>query len=429
MNWFSPLELSALLVVLFMLSAFFSGSETALMALNRYRLRHLAQQGHYGARCAQRLLQKPDRLIGLILLGNNLINILITQIATYLGYFYFQELGIAIATGALTIAILVFAEATPKTLAAWHAERVAYPAAVVYRPLLVIAYPLVWLISQFSNGILRLCGMPPQKARDALTREELRGVVRASESLIPAEHQKMLLGILDLEKITVEDVMVPRNEIVGLDLNDEWSEVLDQLRHPAYARVPVYEGSLDYVCGMLHWRKVLPQILSEDLSPEHIRETMEEPCLIPEGVNLHQQLYNFRKRKQRVGLVTDVYGDIRGLVTLEDILEEIVGAFTTESGALEPDVYKTSPDGSVMVKASIHVRELNARLNAHFSQDGPRTLNGLILEHFQDIPEPGTSMLIDGYPVEVIKTDETSVHTVRIYERRKSQEEEEATDA
>ncbi len=418
MSLFSLPELVAILALLFLLSAFFSGSETALMAVNRYRLRHLARQGKYSARCAQALLEKPDRLIGLILLGNNLVNILITQLATYLGYVYFQEVGVAVATGLLTVAILVFAELAPKTLAALHAERVAYPAAVVYRPLLVAAYPLVWLINQFANGLLRALGMPREEARDALTQEEFRSVVHESSGLISRERRKMLLGILDLEKIMVEDVMVPRGEIVGIDL-DNWSEALDQLRNPTYTRVLVYEGGLDNVRGVLHWRKLLPHILNEDLLPEHIRETMREPYFIPKGTSLHQQLCNFQKRRHRVGLVIDEYGDIQGLVTLEHILEEIVGAFTVDSATQDPGTYQNMPDGSVIVDASVHVRELNEMLDdGHFHVDGPRTLNGLILEHLEDIPAPGTSMLIDDYPVEVVKTDETSVRTVRIYARR-----------
>ena len=405
------------LVILFSLSAFFSASETALMALNRYRLRHLAEAGNYGARCAQRLLEKPDRLIGLILLGNNLVNILITQLATYLGYVYFQEVGVAVATGLLTIAILVFAELAPKTLAAFHAEKVAYPAAIVYTPLLVVAYPLIWLINQIANGLLRGLGMPRHEARDALTREELRSAVRTSQNLIPKSHHKMLMTILDLESILVEDVMVPRNEIVGVDLSEDWAEVQDQLSKPVYTRMPVFEGGIDNVCGMLHLRKVMRQIISEDLSPEHIREVMREPYFIPEGTNLNQQLVNFQTQKRRVGLVIDEYGDVQGLVTLEDILEEIVGTFTTDPA--DPDaIYKTMPDQSVVMDAGIHVRELNAILGAEFHLDGPRTLNGLILEHFEDFPDPGTSMLIDNYPVEVVKTDETSVQTVRIYPRR-----------
>jgi len=418
-----PLELLiAVLLLLFVLSAFFSGSETALMALNRYRLHHRAEQGHYGARCAQVLLRRPDRLIGLILLGNNLVNILITQLASYLGYVYFQEIGVAVATGLLTITLLVFAELAPKTLASMHAERVAYPAAIIYRPLMVLASPLVWLINRFANGLLQLLGVPREQAGDALTREELRSAVRESDELIPSEHRKMLLGILDLEKITINDVMVPRNEIVGIDLAESWNEVLDQLHHPSYTRMPVFEGGIDNICGMLHWRKVLPHILDEDLSPDHIREAMREPYFIPEGVNLHQQLYNFQHHKRRVGLVISEYGDIQGLVTLEDILEEIVGTITLDPGQYDPEIYEKLEDGSVVVDAGISVRELNSQLDLHFRADGPRTLNGLILEHLEEIPDAGMGMMIDRYPIEVVKTDGTSVRTVRLYPRVESSE-------
>ena len=414
----SPWLLGGLLALLFVLSAFFSGSETALMALNRYRLRHLAEQGHYGARCARALLQRPDRLIGLILLGNNLVNILITQLATYLGYVHFQELGVAVATGLLTVALLVFAEVAPKTLGALHAERVALPAAVVYRPLLALAWPLVWLINRFANGLLRLCGMPAQERRDALTREELRGAVRESSRLLPERHRRMLLGILDLEKIRVEDIMVKRGEIVGIDLRDDWSEVLDQLRRPPFTRLPVFEGGLDNVVGFLHLRKILPQLLSEELSPAGIREAMREPCFIPAGASLNQQLAEFQRQKRRLGLVIDEYGDIQGLVTLEDILEEIVGTFTVEAAPPDAAIYRRHADGSVAVDAATGVRQLNARLGTRFHEDGPRTLNGLVLEHMEDIPDAGTSMLIDRYPVEVVQTDGTAVRTVRIYPRQ-----------
>ena len=415
----SPWLLGGLLALLFVLSAFFSGSETALMALNRYRLRHLAEQGHYGARSARALLERPDRLIGLILLGNNLVNILITQLATYLGYVHFGELGVAVATGLLTVAILVFAEVAPKTLGALHAERVALPAALVYRPLLALAWPLVWLINRFANGLLRLCGMPERERRDALTREELRGAVRASGRLLPERHRRMLLGILDLEKIRVEDIMVKRGGIVGIDLRDDWSEVLDQLRRPPFTRLPVFEGGLDNVVGFLHLRKILPQIISEELSPESIREAMREPCFIPAGTSLNRQLLEFQRRKRRLGLVIDEYGDIQGLVTLEDILEEIVGTFTSEAAAPEAGIYRRHDDGSVAVDAATAVRQLNALLDTRFHEDGPRTLNGLILEHMEDIPDAGTSMLIDRYPVEVVQTDGTAVRTVRIYPRQK----------
>ena len=413
----SPALLGGLLVLLFVLSAFFSGSETALMALNRYRLRHRAEQGHYGARAARALLERPDRLIGLILFGNNLVNILITQLATYLGYIYFGELGVAVATGLLTIAILVFAEVAPKTLGALHAERVALPAAVIYRPLLALAWPLVWLINRFANGLLRLLGMPQEERRDALTREELRGAVRESSRLLPERHRRMLLGILDLEKVRVEDIMVPRGEIAGIDLGEDWSEVVDQLRRPSYTRLPVFDGGMDNVIGFLHLRKILPQLLSEELSPAGIREAMREPCFIPAGTSLSRQLFEFQRQKRRLGLVIDEYGDIQGLVALEDILEEIVGTFTSEA-APAAGVYRRHADGSAVVDASTGVRQLNALLGIRLHEDGPRTLNGLILEHMEDIPDAGTSMLIDRYPVEVVQTDGTAVRTVRIYPRQ-----------
>ena len=413
----SPALLGGLLALLFVLSAFFSGSETALMALNRYRLRHRAEQGHYGARAARALLERPDRLIGLILFGNNLVNILITQLATYLGYVHFGELGVAVATGLLTIAILVFAEVAPKTLGALHAERVALPAAVVYRPLLALAWPLVWLINRFANGLLRLLGMPKEERRDALTREELRGAVRASSRLLPERHRRMLLGILDLEKVRVEDIMVPRGEIAGIDLGDDWSEVVDQLRRPSFTRLPVFDGGMDNVAGFLHLRKILPQLLSEELSPAGIREAMREPCFIPAGTSLSRQLFEFQRQKRRLGLVIDEYGDIQGLVTLEDILEEIVGTFTGEA-APEAGVYRRHADGSAVVDASAGVRQLNALLGIRLHEDGPRTLNGLILEHMEDIPDAGTSMLIDRYPVEVVQTGGTAVRKARIYPRQ-----------
>ncbi len=420
-----PVELLfVVLGVLFVLSAFFSGSETALMALNHYRLNHRAEQGHYGARCARALLQHPDRLIGLILLGNNLVNILITQLASYLGYVYFQEIGVAIVTGFLTIAILVFAELAPKTLASMHAERVAYPAAIIYRFLMVVALPLVWLINRFANGLLRLAGVWREEASHALTGEELRNAVRESSGLLSGDHQKMLLGILDLEKITVNDVMIPRSEIVGIDLNEDWNEVLDQLHHPIYTRMPVYEGSIDHVGGMLHWRKVLPHILDEDLTADLIRETMRDPYFIPDGIRLHEQLYNFQQHKRRMGLVISEYGDVLGLVTLEDILESVIGTIALDPGQYDLDVYKVLEDGSMMVDASISVRELNGQLNSSFPLEGPRTLNGLILEHLEEIPAAGMCLMLNRYPMEVVKLDGTSVRTVRIYPRREPAPEE-----
>lgn len=406
--------LFAALVVLLLLSAFFSGSETALMALNRYRLRHLADQGHSGARRAQMLLERPDRLIGLILLGNNLVNILITQLATFLGYRLYGDAGIAIATGVLTLVILIFAEVAPKTLGALHSEQVAYPAAYVYRPLLSLLYPLVWFVNLLANSVLRMLGVSKRGgATHALSREELKTVLTEAGGLIPRKHQKMLLSILDLENTTVEDIMVPRNEIVGIDLEDDWDEIVDQLRNSAYTRMPVYRGGIDNVVGFLHMRKVLPLLLEEEFDRNDLEATLREPYFIPESTSLNRQLLNFQREKRRIGLVVDEYGDIQGLVTLEDLLEEIVGEFTTDPAALARDIHPQE-DGTYLVDGSVHVRELNRALGWDLHTDGPRTINGLVLEHMEFIPEPGTSMLIDGYPIEIVQSKSNAVKTVRI---------------
>ncbi|SFM64969.1 Mg2+ and Co2+ transporter CorB, contains DUF21, CBS pair, and CorC-HlyC domains [Ectothiorhodospira mobilis] len=415
-----PLSVLALvLVALFFCSAFFSGSETALMSLNRYRMRHLAQAGHGGARRAQRLLEQPDRLIGLILLGNNFVNILITQVATYMGYRVYGDAGVAIATGLLTLTLLVFAEVAPKTLAATHSDRVAYPASYVYVPLMVVAYPLVWTVNMVANGVLRALGMRPREgSHHALSSEELRVAVNEAGTLIPARHQRMLVNLLDLEKATVEDIMVPRNEIVGIDLEDDWDEIEAQIIHSQYTRLPVYQGSIDHILGFIHLRRVLPLVHQGDFGREQLRRHLREPYFIPEGTNLNRQLLNFQRERRRIGLVVDEYGDIQGLVTLEDLLEEVVGEFTTDPADVSPEITPQA-DGSYLVDASIQLRELNRVLGTTFRLDGPRTLNGLLLEYLETIPEASTSVLIDGYPVEIVHVKSNAVKTARIGPRLK----------
>ncbi|MFP4079400.1 MAG: HlyC/CorC family transporter [Ectothiorhodospira sp.] len=410
-----PLSVLALvLVALFFCSAFFSGSETALMSLNRYRMRHLAQAGHGGARRAQRLLEEPDRLIGLILLGNNFVNILITQVATYMGYRVYGDAGVAIATGLLTLALLVFAEVAPKTLGASQADRVAYPASFVYAPLMVVAYPLVWTVNMMANGVLRALGVRPQDgSHHALSRDELRVAVNEAGSLIPPRHQRMLVNLLDLEKATVEDIMVPRNEIVGIDLEDDWDEIEAQIIHSQYTRLPVFQGSIDHVLGFIHLRRVLPLVHQGEFSRDQLRRHLRDPYFIPEGTNLNRQLLNFQRERRRIGLVVDEYGDIQGLVTLEDLLEEVVGEFTTDPADVSPEI-SPQADGSYLVDASIQLRELNRVLGTAFRLDGPRTLNGLLLEYLETIPEASTSVLIDDYPIEIVHVKNNAVKTARI---------------
>ena len=407
--------LLAALGLLIVASAFFSASETAMMALNRYRLRHLARSGHRGAARAAALLERPDRLIGLILLGNNFVNILASALATVIGLRLLGEAGLAVATGALTLVILILAEVTPKTLAVLHPERVAFPAALLLRPLMALLYPVVWLTNVFTRGLLALLGVPPQDgAMQQLSREELRTVVHEAGALIPRTHQRMLLNILDLEQATVDDVMVPRGEIVGLDLSEAEEAIRRTLVHAQYTRLPLYREHIDQVVGILHVRDALP-LLGEDRLSREALEAAARPCyFVPEGTPLHTQLLNFQRERRRMGLVVDEYGDIKGLVTLDDILEEIVGEFTTEPTDAIAEIVPQE-DGSYLVDAGLGVRELNRAMGWELPTDGPKTLNGLILEHLEHIPEPGTSLRIAGYPMEIVQTKGNAVKTVRIH--------------
>lgn len=406
--------LFAALIFLLVLSAFFSSSETGLMTLNRYRLRHLAKAKHAGAMRAQRLLERPDRLIGLILVGNNFVNVLASAIATVIGLRLYGDVGIAIASGILTLVMLIFSEVAPKTLAALRPERIAFPAAFIYIPLLKLLYPLVWVVNQAANGLLRLMGVSTdQTGGHSLSREELRTVVLEAGAMIPKRHQKMLLNLLDLEKATVEDIMIPRNEVVGVDLKDDIDEITDLLTHTQYTRLPVFEESIDHVVGILHLRNIVPLLKRGALTHTDLRSVVREPYFIPEGTSLTRQLLNFQRESRRTGLVVDEYGDIQGLVALEDILEEIVGEFTTDPAALNKDI-TPQEDGSFLIDAGANVRDLNRALHTELPTDGPKTLNGLILEHMEDIPEAGTSLLLAGYPIDIVQTKDNAVKTARI---------------
>jgi Mg2+/Co2+ transporter CorB len=402
------------LVFLIILSGCFSGSETGLMSLNRYRLRHLADQQHKGALRAQRLLDQPEKLIGLILLGNNFVNILASAIATVIGLRLMGEAGIAVATGVLTFVILIFAEVTPKTLAALHPERFALPSSLVLSPLLKLLYPVVWLINQFTTGIFRLLGIKVEDgAGMKLSTEELRVVVNEASSMIPHRHQKMLISILDLEKATIEDIMIPRNEIVGIDINDEWDDIVKQLTESQHTRLPVYEDDIDHVIGMVHLRRAIKLFQQQDVGKDDFRTLIREAYFVPEGVQLNTQLINFQKNRRRIGLVVNEYGEILGLITLEDILEEIVGEFTTDPAATSKDIHRQE-DGTYLVDGGTSVRELNKVLEWDLPTEGPKTLNGMIIEYLEHIPDPGTSMLLGGYPIEIVQTSQNAVKTVHI---------------
>ncbi len=414
----SEIPLSALggvLFVLILLSAFFSGSETALMALNRYRLRHLAKTGHRGAILSARLLDRPDRLIGLILLGNNAVNLSASALATVIALRVYGNAGIAIATALLVLVVLIFAEVAPKTLAARHPERIAFPAAFVYTPLLKVLYPLVWVVNVLGHVVLRLLGQGGVRGpTDTLEPEELRTLVNETGVLIPKRHQRMLVNILDLEKITVNDIMVPRNEIDGIDLDDDWEDIVEQIGSSAHGRIPVFRDDIGNVVGMLHLRRLVATALRGDLRPETLEAHITEPYFIPEGTSLTRQLLNFQQHKQRIGLVVDEYGDILGLAALEDILEEIVGEFTTVRITTSRDI-RPQDDGTYIVDGGTQVRELNRAFTWNLPTSGPRTLNGLILEHLEIIPESGTTFLLQNHPVEILQTKGNVVKSVRIH--------------
>ncbi|MBI2970584.1 MAG: HlyC/CorC family transporter [Gammaproteobacteria bacterium] len=407
-------HLFGILILLIFLSAFFSGSETGMMALNRYRLRHMARDGHRSAVKVEALLKRPDRLLGLILFGNTLVNAVAASVATLIGIHLLGELGLAVAPIAVTLILLIFAEVAPKTLAAIHPERIAYPAAYILTPLGKLLNPFVWVISRVSNSLLRAVGARlDSRDNEPITPDELRTIVVEAGGMIPLRHQRMLLSILDLESVTVNDIMVPRNDIVGIDLDDPPEEIIELLDHGQHTRLPVYRGNIENIVGMLHVRRV-PRILwdREAFQTADLEKVVHEPYFVPMGTPLHQQLLNFQRRKRRIGLVVDEYGVIQGLLTLEDILEEIVGEFTTGAQTFIQEIHPQE-DGSYVIDGSATIRDINRQLHWDLPAEGPRTLNGLILEHLETIPEPGTGLRIGDYTIEITQSAGSAVRTVR----------------
>jgi len=403
------------LLILILLSAFFSGSETGLMTLNRYKLRHLADKGHPGAQRAARLLERPDRLIGLILLGNNFVNILASMLTTLIALRLWGESGIAIAAGILTLLILIFAEVMPKTLAALHPERIALPSAWIYIPLMKLLNPLVWLVNLIANAVLKLLGVPIEATMThALSTEELRTVVKEAGAMIPKRHQAMLLNLMDLEKVTVEDIMVPRHDVFGIDMDADWEAIITQLSGSQYTRLPLFKENIDHVIGILHMRDVLPLLYRGELDRAALQRIAREPYFIPENTSLNRQLINFQHNKRRIAFVVDEYGDMQGLIALEDILEEIVGEFTSDPAA-QFDEILPQEDGTWLVDGSINIRTLNTALHMALPTDGPKTLNGLIIEYLEMIPDGGTTVLLDRHPIDILLIKENMIKTVRIH--------------
>ncbi len=405
-----------LLGALIVLSAFFSSSETGLVALNRYRLRHQANSGHRGARLAQQLLGKPERMFGLILLGNNLVNILAASIATVIALRLLGEGGIWVSTLALTLVILIFAEVAPKTLAAIYPERIAYPASYILTPLLRILYPAVWLTNLMAATLLRPFGVNRQGLhQDSLSREELRTLVKEGGRQISLDHRQMLINILDLEHGTVDDVMVPRQDIVGIDLDAEWDDIMQALTESIYTRMPVWRGDLDNIVGLLHIRTILPRLIQNRLDRDGLLRAVRSPYFVPEGTALTQQMLEFQSRERRLGLVVDEYGDIQGLVTLDDILEEIVGEYTTEGGGRQKLIRKLE-DGSWIVDGGATLRMLNRRMDWDLPTSGAKTLNGLILEHLESLPDGRTSLKIDNHIFTIVDMVDKRIRKVKVRE-------------
>lgn len=404
---------------LILCSAIFSSSETGMMSLNRYRLKHLVKQKHRGARQASKLLDRPDRLIGVILIGNNFVNILASAIATVVAVRLWGDAGIAIATAILTIVILIFAEVTPKTVAALYPEKIAFPAAFLLTPLLKLLYPLVWVVNGITNGILKLFGISLNGSNeDHLSTEELRTLVNEAGALLPKRKQSMLLGVLELNDVTVEDIMIPKSEIQGIDLELELDEILNQLSHTAHTRLPVYNGDVNKVVGILHMRNLAQLIQQGNVSKAAILQVIHEPYFIPESTPLQTQLLNFQKESRRIGLVVDEYGDVQGIATLEDLLEEIVGGLSTDYKEENSDIHPQE-DGSYFIEASATIREINKNLDWSLPTDGPKTLNGLIMEILESIPDANVCLSVENYRIETLQITDNLIKTARLVELEK----------
>lgn len=372
-----------------------------MLSLNRYRLRHQAQQGVKAAQRSHRLLARTDRLLGTILVGNNFVNILASSLATVLAMELWGDAGIAIATVGMTLALLLFGEITPKTFAAMYPERVAYPLSGLLGVMQRILAPVVILLSAISNGLLRLLGIDPNRPHNHnLSSEELRTLVTDSGGALPANRKSMLLGILDLERVTVDDIMIPRNEVFGIDLDDDMPAIIEFLRTNTYTRLPLYRGDLNQIQGMLHMRQLAGLLIHDQLTHEHLIALANEPYFVPEGTPLSTQLLNFQKEKRRIGIVVDEYGDVQGLVTLEDILEEIVGEFSLHDALKESEIHPQE-DGTFHIEGTAYVREVNRHLGWELPEDGPKTMNGLVTELLEQIPSSPCCIQIGPYRLEI----------------------------
>ena len=410
--------LFGILALLIILSALFSSSETSMMALNRYRLKHQVKSGHKGAKLAQKLLESPDRLLGVILLGNNFVNIFASSIATIIAMKLIGEAGIALAAGLLTMVVLVFAEVAPKTLADLYPEKIAYPAAYVLTPLLKVLSPVVWLVNFFANGLLKLFGVNIRNVEDAhaLTHEELQTLIDEATSQLPEQYRSMLSSVLELENVTVEDVMIPKQDIYAVNVDQPIDQILKEIQKSPYTRVPLYRGSLDEdLIGMLNLRRALPVLMRDEVTLKDIIKITRPAYYIPETTSLNVQLGKFNEHKRRMALIVDEYGDLQGLLTMEDLLEEIVGKLSTDAKSKpENDAVALHEDGSMTIDASEFIRDLNKEFNLTLPTEGTKTLNGLIQEELESLPLPGTCIKVNEYILEVVETSTNSIEVIKL---------------
>jgi Mg2+/Co2+ transporter CorB len=424
----SEIPLSLLFSALFFLivfSAFFSSSETGMMSLNRYRMRHLAKQGHGGARRASKLLARTDRLIGVILIGNNFVNIAAASISTIIAQRIWAqnpdlgapEVGVTIATILLTLVILIFAEVTPKTIAANHPEKIAFPASFLLQPLLILLMPFVYVVNAIANVLIKMTGLKlDQDSKDLLSTEEFRTLVHEAGVLIPARRQQMLLSILDLETVRVNDIMIPRSEIVGIDLDDDIREIEEILRTSQHTRLPVWKGNINNIIGMLHMRNAAKVMSQSSFNKAELLQVTRDPYFVPETVQLHNQLFNFQKEQRRIAIVVDEYGNVQGIATLEDILEEIVGDFTSDMSATSQDI-TPQDDGSFIIDGSTNIRDLNKAIKYDLPITGPKTFSGLIIEHLESIPDSNICLKIEEYRIEILKVKANTIASAKIWKQ------------
>ena len=403
------------ILLLIILSSFFSSSETALTAVSEARIHELALQGNKRAITIEKILVKKEKMISTILIGNNLVNIVASVYATSFAIIYFGEFDLIFVTILLTIVLVIFAEVIPKTLAVISPEKIALPSSWILRFLMFLFYPVILVLNKLANGIIRMLGVGTlNRDSDTLNASEIRTVVEEAGSRISHKHREMLFGILDLEEVTIEDIMIPRSEIYGIDLTDEWVDIVEQLTSSRFSRVPCYSGNIDNIEGVLHMRKIRQSLLArDDFSLDVLKSLISDVYFVPLTTDLYVQLINFQSKRERMAFVVNEYGDIEGLVTLEDLLEEILGDLSMETSLNSQDVFPQD-DGTFLVDGAANIREINRIFNFGLPTNGPKTINGLITETMEDIPDVGTTFLINGMKIEIVKTLERTVKIARL---------------